>query len=255
MNNSAIRTLTILEYVAESKKPVTLSELSRELAIPKTSAFDIVQILLEKGFLETDNHDPKAYRLGLRAFQVGSAYINNTDLCRTARPFLERLKSETGETVYLAVESNGRIVYLDKVESDFPIRSIMNIGSSNAMHLTGLGKALLAAYPEQKVRKITGGGKLQTRTPHTIGDYGSLLGHLKAIREDGYSFDNGEDTELVRCMAAPVYDSTSNPVAAVSISMLAANLTPEKKEHFSKCVIKTALAISGKLGYPRSSLY
>lgn len=80
MNNSALRTILILEYVANSKKPPGISELSRELDIPKSSVFDIVHILLEKGFLENDNEELKTFKIGLRVFQIGSVYINNTGL-------------------------------------------------------------------------------------------------------------------------------------------------------------------------------
>lgn len=255
LNNSALRTVEILECLANSKKPMRISELSRVLSIPKSSIFDIVHILLEKGFLEKDNEELKTFKLGLRIFQIGSAYINKIDLYKIAHPMLERLKNETNETVYLAVEDKGHIVYLDKVESDSPIRSICSIGSSNVMHLTGLGKAILAGYPEEKVKEITGGGELEVRTPRSIGDYKSLLIHLETIRDIGYAIDNGEDTEMVYCMAAPVYDRMDKVIAAISVSLLASKLTEEKRQQISELVVKTALGISNRLGYSGDKLY
>lgn len=123
------------------------------------------------------------------------------------------------------------------------------------MHLTGLGKALLAAYPEDKVREITGGGKLEVRTSNSIGEYRNLLAHLQDIRKAGYSFDNGEDSELICCIAAPIYDRTGKAAAAISVAMFAAKLTKEKKQQISSLVIKTALDISNRLGYPWDKLY
>ena len=255
MNKSTLRTISILEYLAELKRPAEISQISRELDIPKSSVFDIIQALLEKGFVEVDNDVQKTFKLGLRAFQIGSAYINNVSVYKIAHPILEKLKDEINETVYLAVEDKGRIVYLDKVESDSPIRSTCDIGSTNLMHLTGLGKAMLAGYPEERVREITGGGSLEVRTPQTIKDYDSLLVHLKKIREKGYSIDDREDTELVCCVAAPIYDKSDNVIAAISVSMLSTKFTMEREKYISKRVVEKALEISRKMGYMRDKLY
>lgn len=255
MNNSALRTIEILEGLANSKKSMGITELSRELGIPKSSVFDIIYALLKKGFVEIDNEELRTFKLGLRAFQIGFAYINKIGLYQVARPILESLKNETGETVYLAVEDKGHIVYLDKVESNSPIRTTCSIGSANSMHLTGLGKAMLAGYPEEKVKKITGGDKLEARTPQTIATYRELLLHLQKIRQAGYAFDNREDTDMVCCIAAPIYDRTDKVVAGISVSMLYTNLNEEKKQKISRLVIDTAFGISKKLGYMGNTLY
>ena len=184
MNNSAKRVLEILTYVSESKDPLTVTDICRALGYPKTSVFDIVTILCEEGFLRRENERAKTYQIGVKAYQIGMAYINTTDLYSIAHPILTAMRDKLGETCYLAVEEDGYIFYLDKVESSSPIRSTCNIGSKNYMYLTGLGKAILAGMPEQRVREIASRG-MESHTPTTITTLDDLLNECASIRQRG----------------------------------------------------------------------
>lgn len=254
MNRTAMRTLEILEYIASSKTALGTSEISRQLDYPKSSVYDILNALLSFGYIEYDNNDMKTFRVGLKTFQVGMKYLDDNDLQKISYPILEYIGKKTGETVYLAIEDKGEIVYLNKVESESPIRSTCSIGSRNNMTVTGLGKAILAGYPREKVKMLTE-GKFVKRTENTIMTYERLAAELDEIAESGYSVDNGEDNIFVRCIAAPLRNHTNDVVGAISVSMLDVKFTEEKKQEVIKIVTEKALEISHKLGYLKNELY
>ncbi|CDC73258.1 transcriptional regulator IclR family [Candidatus Colimorpha enterica] len=254
MNNSAKRVLDILGLIASSETPLTASEIGKELSIPKSSVFDIVNILSERGYITTVSPYGKAYRIGISAYRTGMAFVRRDGLFNSAHPILRNLSDATGETCYLAVEADGKIVYLDKAESSAPIRSSLNVGSQNGMHCTGLGKALLAAYPEE--RAISAIGKNPERhTENTLCDLPSIMAELEKTRERGYAIDNGEDNTFLRCVAAPVRDADGNAVAAISVTMLESNFRREHVTDVVRKLTEAALAISHINGYIGNNLY
>ena len=115
--------LDILGLIASSETPLTASEIGKELSIPKSSVFDIVNILSERGYITTVSPYGKAYRIGISAYRTGMAFVRRDGLFNSAHPILRNLSDATGETCYLAVEADGKIVYLDKAESSAPIRA------------------------------------------------------------------------------------------------------------------------------------
>ena len=254
MNNSALRTLEILDCIAKSDKSLGISEISRDLDIPKSSVFDIIHALHEKKFIEMDNPESKTFKIGLKAYQIGASYINKVNIYKAAHPMLEIIKNKFNETVYLAIEDEGSIVYLDKVESDSPIRFTCNIGSRNIMHITGIGKAILAGYDNEKVYQITK-DKFIERTKNSIMNYDDLIKHLSEIRKQGYAVDLGEDIDIVRCIAAPVQDSSNKVVAAISVSMVDSHFTAQRQKEISKSIVDSALELSHKMGYLKDKLY
>ncbi|MBQ8402354.1 MAG: IclR family transcriptional regulator [Clostridia bacterium] len=254
MNNSARRVLEILELFADSATPMTISDITAATGYPKTSVFDIVGILHDKGFIRRDNDRAKTYVIGVKAYQVGMTYLQHTNLYSLAHPLLTELRDRLGETCYLAVEEKGSIIYLDKLESDAPIRASCNIGSKNFLHLTGLGKAILAAWPEEKVRAVCP-APLEVHTPNTIPDPETLLRVLEETRIRGYAQDLGEDNPYIRCVAAPVLDTSGAPCAAISISMLSDRFTPEMEQKAAAQIIEAALYLSRQMGYRGSGLY
>lgn len=254
MNNSAKRVLEILTFVSEHNEPLTVTDISRALGYPKTSVFDIVAILCEQGFLRRENERAKTYQIGVKAYQIGMSYINSTDLYSIAHPILTSVRDKLGETCYLAVEEDGCIFYLDKVESSSPIRSTCNIGSKNHMYLTGLGKAILAGFPEDRVREIAQRG-MEPHTAATITTPDGLLHECSEIRKRGCAYDMGEDNPHVRCAAAPIRDAAGKFCAAVSISMLDVTFTDEMKEKASREIISAAETISRALGFRGKGLF
>ncbi|WP_260288671.1 IclR family transcriptional regulator [Peribacillus aracenensis] len=254
LNKSASRVMDILVLLSREDQPLTVSEISRELNVPKSSTFEILTTMVEKGFLQVDDH-LKTYKLGLKLFEVGAAYLYNTDLHKEARPYLETLMTKTGETAFLAIESDGEVVYLDKVEAPSSIRTTATLGNRNPMYRTGLGKAILAGYSDDKVRELMGNTEFIQRTSNSITSYNSLIENLNQIRQRGYSIDDRENEEDVFCIAAPVYDESNRPVAAISVAGLATRMKDDEKDKYSEFLVETALGISKRLGYRNDRLF
>ena len=254
INKTVARAIDIMDYIATNKKPVTLATISKELSIPKSSAFDIMHTLAEKKMLKANN-ETKQFSLDVKSFEIGSGYLSRNDVHTVARPLLKQISQQTGETAFLAVENNGMIVYLDKVEGISPTRTTCVIGDRNLMHCTGLGKAILATMPIEKIRLITGGGSLQVRTQNTHATFNSLMLDLEEIRKRGYSIDNREDNDYVYCVAVPILDGDNNCIAAISISAIYTPDTENHREAFSQLITNAALEISRKFGYVNPRIY
>lgn len=254
ISKAVSRAIDILDYIAHTKEPVTLAELNKNLDFPKSSIFDIVQTLAEKKMLSFDPVQ-KTYFLDIKSFEIGNAYLGKNDIHSIALPYLKNISELTSETVFMAVENNGMIVYLDKVEGSSPTRTTCNIGDRNAMHCTGLGKAMLATYPIEKIRMITGGGKLQAHTKNTLKNFDDLMEDIGKIKERGYSVDNCEDNDYVFCVACPILNVNGCCIAAISISCVYTPDLDKKIGFYSQLIAKAALDISNKFGYLGDSLF
>ncbi|MDR3565698.1 MAG: IclR family transcriptional regulator [Negativicutes bacterium] len=255
MNKSAARALDILNVLAKSNKSLTQLEISQILDLPKSSTFELLYTMLEKGILEFDNEALKTFRLSLKVFELGMSVMEKTDLPKIARPCLEKLSRDSHETVFLAVEDQGSIVYLDRVEETSSITTSVGLGVRRPMYCTGLGKALLAGHDEDKVKLIWDKADKVRYTNYTIRNYEDLLAELEKTRERGYAVDDREVENEIFCVAAPLYDRLNKAVGAISIASLYVKMDTGRTAAFGKMVIEAALAISKRLGFRRDNLY
>lgn len=255
INKSASRTIAILEYLAGCEHASNLTEISRDLNIPKSSCFEIIQTLSEFKAITVVDEILKTYRVGIKIFQIGSSVLYQTDLYLVAHLAIDELSKKLNETVFLAVEEYGKIVYIDKAEGKQMVRSTCVIGSKNDMHTTGLGKALLACYDQQKVDEIIDRYSLVVKTKYTISNKNLLMKNLEKTRKLGYAIDNEEYMELVKCVAAPIFDAGNNPVAAISIATLSARADDNYLKNLGEQISATALEISKKIGYLKEKLF
>ncbi|MEH7119335.1 IclR family transcriptional regulator [Neobacillus vireti] len=255
INKSAERALDLLVLLAKTGSALTLNEICKEMDMPKSSGFELVQTLLYKGFIEMDDSRLKTYRLGLAAFETGMAYQTNMEITQLARPFLLELNKQTGSTVFLGVEDKGKVVYLDKAENFSVMRPTAKLGSRRFLHTTGVGKALLAAMPDEKIEYLYSDGEISRKTPFSMVTMSDILLDMKGIRERGYSIDDREDNEEMYCMGSAIFDQANQPVAAISIASVYSSLTPERKEMVSNLITETALKLSNQLGYSGKKLY
>ena len=255
INNSTARTIEIIKLLAERDTPLTLTEISNTLGIPKTSTYDIVATLMDRNILEYQNSLFKTIQLGLGLFEITLLALGKRDLHRVARPYLDQILERTGETVYLAVENNGEVVYLEKAEGSAAVRYSADLGTRLPLYCTGLGKAILAAYPDEKVREIVAGLSMRSFTPQTITNVMDLHDELAATRLRGYAIDNQEVTEGIFCVAAPIYGTGDKPVAAISIASGSSMMQDGKMDKLGTIIAEKALVISRKMGFFKETLF
>ncbi|TBL75732.1 IclR family transcriptional regulator [Paenibacillus thalictri] len=254
-NKSAARTIDLLVLIQSRNSSLTLTEICDGLSIPKSSAFELVQTLTNKGFLEVEDERLKTYKLGLKLYQVGVSYLTGSDLHRIARPIMAELAEQTGTTAFLAMEDKGELVYLDQAEPSTSVRTATKLGSRAPMHTTGLGKALLAAYSEQEVLRITGGGDLSGQTAYSITGYSQLEADIELTRSRGYAVDLRESDIDIAGVSSAVYDWKHNAIAALGVATLHSQMDDERIDALGKRVSEEALRISRKLGYVGTRLY
>ncbi len=222
---SAHRTIEILELLADRADRLTLSELRRELGVPKSSLHALLQTLVAGGWLETDDRGT-SYGIGLRALRIGTAYLEHDVTTEAAGPVLARLRRELDETVHLARLDGADVVYLASRESAHHLRSSSRVGRRLPAHATALGKALLATRTDQEVEALLP-SRLVALTPDTVTTQAGLCAKLAATRVRGWSFEQGQNTPGLGCFGVAV--PTRQPVVdALSCSVPLARLTDER---------------------------
>jgi DNA-binding IclR family transcriptional regulator len=239
---SAYRTVQVLELLASRPQRLTLSELQRELGVPKSSLHSLLQTLVERGWLETTSSGA-AYGIGLRALRVGTAYLERDPIVEAAGPLLAQLRSHLDETVHLARLDGADIVYLASRESAHHLRSSSRIGRRLPAHSTALGKVLLAARSDTEVRELLP-PRLVALTPHTVTSITDLEAELAEIRVQGHSFEHGQNTPGLACVAVAIL-GRGQPVDAISCSVPAVRLTDEHRKQIIAALTQSA----DELGY------
>lgn len=210
------KALAVLTYIAERRHPVSLTNVSTALGIPKTSAFRYLRTLTQAGFVD---HDAAAdrYGLGTQFHAIARADSHVQRLREQARPAMRALMGEFNETVNLAVKDDTSIVYVDQVE---PLRSLemrARIGDVHPMHSTALGKAILAFVPEAELRRYLD-RPLSERTGRTLIETAEIERQLRQVRSTGYATEAGENEDGAMCVGVALFDEAGYPVAALSIS-------------------------------------
>ncbi|UED83519.1 IclR family transcriptional regulator [Streptomyces profundus] len=219
---SAVRTVELLEFFAGRPGMHSLADVQTAVGYPKSSLYMLLRTLVELGWVETDATGTR-YGIGVRALLVGTSYIDGDEAVAAARPTLDRIAEDTSETIHLARLDGTNVVYLATRQSEHYLRPFTRVGRRLPAHSTSLGKALLATYPDERVRAMLP-ATLERLTEHTITDRESLIGELAQVRERGYAIDREENTLGLRCFGiaipyrAPARDaiSCSVPVARLT---------------------------------------
>jgi PcaR/PcaU/PobR family beta-ketoadipate pathway transcriptional regulator len=240
--------LSILSLFSYDKPALTLTEIVEATGINKTTVFRIAATLENAGYLVRDT-DTRRYRPGIKVLQLGFTAISSLDIRQVARPYLEQLSQEVGETVSLSILDGMEIVYIDRVRNQQIVGVVLGMGSRLPAHCASMGKAMLAFLPPEELRRL-GQAELKPRTPKSLVDWAALEDELARVRQQGYAI-NDEELEIgLRAVAAPIWDSTNQVVAATNITGTAAMISLERmKNELSQAVRNTANQISQALGY------
>jgi DNA-binding IclR family transcriptional regulator len=248
MNLSVRRAITILEYLAQAEKPKELAAISHDLAMNKSTVYRFLSTLEEAGYVERES-DTGRYSLGSRVVWLAAKFLETMDIRELARPILEELSQESGETIHLAILDRDEVVYIDKIDGRQAVQMASRVGFRMPVHSTALGKVMLADLPEDQRQRYVSEIGLTPHTPNTIVAPEAFFEHLRQVQRQNYCIDNAENEEGVRCVAAPIRDHTGKTIAALSISGSTITMTPEKVQRLAPLVQKGALAISERLGF------
>lgn len=239
---SLARGLKILDMLAGAQDSISITSVAAELQIDKGSASLLLQTLANYGFAEKDLSS-RQYRLGPAVVRLSRSLLTKMPLRETAKPFLHQLVRETSECAHLGVLAQGKVLYIDQVESPETLRVNAEVGFTAPLHCTALGKVLLA-WGDAPIP-----AELSTYTARTICDVQVLQMDLEKTRWRGYALDDEEFDYGVRCIAAPVFDYCGKAVGALGISGPAARVRMDRISELSGKLMAIAKALSDKMSF------
>ena len=237
----------ILGCFSVTHRALSLGEICKRTALPKSTAHRLLASMREVGLLDQDR-DRERYRLGLWLFELGNLVLSNMELHREARPIVEQLGRIGGQMVHLAVFDGVQAVVINRSDPHPGGKALPTLLENAPAHSTSVGKAVLAFQPEAVIDRIIGLG-LQRFTDATITTGEALQAELEAIRERGYAIDDGENEPGLRCIGAPIRDQSGRVFASISLSGPAWRMPMAEVDGLAKIVIHHAAAIAARLGY------
>jgi DNA-binding IclR family transcriptional regulator len=249
--SSVATAIRLMNAFSEEEVEIGVSALSKRLGIAKSTVHRLAVTLVSEGLLE-QNPENEKYRLGITLFRLGSLVRQRMNLSNEAKPHLVGLRSLTNETVHLAILNQNQIMYVYNMESTQAIRARSDVGVRKPVYCTAEGLAMLAFQPEEMVDAVIADG-LVARTSYTNVDPARFRTNLQEVRQRGYAVEDEESEIGMRCIAAPVRDGSGAVVAAVGVAAPVQRLSKKTIAAFAPNVVRTAEAISARLGYrPRA---
>lgn len=224
-----------------------MSDLAERLGIAKSTLHHVLAALTAGGWVERDPASLEV-TLGLRAWEVGQAYVRAQTLSQRAQPFMDAVRDDLGETVRLAVLSAQDNVCIAKSQGTHPLVFDQRVGARLPAHATGLGKALLAGLTPSEVDVLYRDYAFEPFTEHTITDLDALQQELQLIRARGWASDDGEFILGVNCIALPVRSRDGDVVAALSVSVPSARFTEGHQARTHELLATAARSLSDRLG-------
>jgi DNA-binding IclR family transcriptional regulator len=241
---SLARGLKILDLLGQASDGISITELAETLKVDKGSASRLVSTLARYGYAEKDEVT-RRFHLGPQVVGLSRSVLTRLPLREAAKAYLRQLMEHTGECAHLAVPAQGKVLYIDQVESPATLRVNAQVGTMNPLHCTALGKALLA-FGDVEIP-----GTLERFTPKTIKNKRALQEHLKEIRSSGYAVDDEEFDPGVRCIAVPVFDFRGKVIGALGISGPATRITLQRLPQLADIVVEIGQALSERMTFTR----
>jgi DNA-binding IclR family transcriptional regulator len=216
LNTSVAKAFQILDYFSTDIEELGVTELAHKMMTNKSAVYRMLATMETLNVIQQNPENGK-YRLGLKLFELGQKVPINRNFIAKAKPHMEALAKQAGETAHLAIYKNNKVYFLDKVVGRHDLQINSQIGSEKALHCTALGKIMLAfAEPNYKtaIQKLT----LTNVTKNTIINPKKLIKEIEQIKTQGFALDLEENEIGLVCVAVPVCDNSGRFIAAISTS-------------------------------------
>jgi DNA-binding IclR family transcriptional regulator len=246
---SSAKLFEMLELYASHGRlhELSLNQVVGELGLPKTTAHRLIYSLEKLGYLER-GENAGAFRLGPRFFQLVEGRTSHYRLQMAARPIMKDLSMQIKETINLGILDRDETLLLDVIDGPNAFRWVSKAGERAAFHATALGKAIAAFLPTDKLECMLTNKTLVRLTPHTQVERRLLMRQLRSIQRDFIALDDEESVLGIQCVASPIFDSSMEVIAAVSVTAPKIRLLPQIT--MAKANVRAAAErISKSLGY------
>ncbi|MCR2821706.1 IclR family transcriptional regulator [Lederbergia panacisoli] len=239
--------LLILEKLSKSEEPLRITDIHEQMGIPKTSVFMMMSTLETMGYVE--KVDDSRYRVTMKLYNIGIETKSKYDIRRVARPFMEKIAQQLRFTVHLATLSNGRAVYIEKVNGPTFVQFDTKIGQSMFIHSSAVGKVLAAYIDEKELDEILVNNPMVRATENTITSPELFKKFLGNVRETGYAIEDEEGEIGVRCLGAPIFNDKGNVIAALSITGVRNDLHSIHFQEIGEFLKEQCRLISEQMGF------
>jgi len=240
------RVISALEYAAHTDRPVTAADFSAERKVPRASAYRIFARLMQELVLIPEPNG-RGYAKGRRFDELATAVLVNSSSRGARHRVLRALVDEIGETCNLTMLWGADIVYVDRVETDWPLRMHLAPGSHVPSHCTATGKLLLSLLPERQMKALLRAAPLRGYTERTITDPARLAAELARTRKAGIGVDDEEFAAGMVAVAVPVLDERGRARAAIAVHAPAVRLPLDAAKRHVPALRKAAAALSALL--------
>ena len=210
-----LRTMRILEVIGNSDRPLTPTEINAFLELPKQTVHRLCTTLEKEGFLVRESNG-KRLQPGQRLKSMASGILYNSRSQVATRQVLLGIADTVSETVNLVIPEEGGMMYFDRVETDWPFRIQLPVGSHVPFHCTASGKTFLASMAPAKRKAMVECLDLKAHTDNTFTNSNALLKELAKIAKQGYAYDNEEFMDGMVAIAVPIKDDQGKYCGALA---------------------------------------
>lgn len=235
--DSVSRAIAAIDELASSDVPLGVNEIGRRLGVSASTASRLMATL-EAGGLVARSEEGGPYRLGLRLLALADHVLADLDIRQLARPQLEAVAAETGETATLSVPGGGEVVTADFVAARSSVVSMARLGRPSTLHATAAGKVMLAFGSADG--ELDEGLPLEALTEHTITDRDTLARQVREVRRQGWA-EACEERELdLNALAAPVFGHGGNLVAIIGVQGPATRMGAKRRKEVLPALLDAA---------------
>ena len=249
---SVAKALQILNCFSYRRTEISLTQISQELNIPKSTAYNLVKTLVSEQFLRKAEHSSN-YLPGIRLLTLGYCSRNSMPVISYAIPILEDVTRMTGEITYLSTVHGDNLLVLEGTYLERRFSTYTTGGKALPLNTCSAGKMILSTLPDAVIERFAQRG-LAASTPNTIITLQGLMEEMNRIRTVGYAVDNEEETMGIRCASVPIYGGTGRAVGTISISGSVRSITDEALEKAIPVLEKAAHFLS-RMSYAFPAIY
>lgn len=247
------RALDILLCFNHNETALSLTQIAGRVGMNLSTVHRLLATLENKHFVHRSK-TTGLYHLSFQFVEMASLVLQELDLQRWAQPYLQRLSSECGETVDLAVLDGTQVIYLQVVEGSQRVKIAAAMGQRLPAYCTASGKAFLAYLPDEQVSEILSAG-LTPYTKNTAVSLADVYESLRATRERGFAISVQEYEEDISAVAAPILDRDGYPVAVIAIVGPSYRLPQERMLALGRSIRVTNDAITREMGLATLSAF
>lgn len=237
------KALALLDIVADAGHPMRFAEVQARVSYPKATLHRLLQTLVSQGMLTHDS-ERQTYALGMRLVRLAHVAWSQSSLAPLARPYVDALSAEVGQTIHLAQLSGGQVLYVDKRNAAKPVEMFSDAGKVGPGYCTGVGKAMLAFLPDEERRVAVQKQAFFKHTDATLDTPEALEAVLQEIRADGVSYDREEHEPGIICIAVPILSESRRVMGALSITGSTRDTSFDVLETYKPALQRTATEIA-----------